>query len=98
MTFGYKSKCEPTCVCNISANIGTSLPEVQILDAITAGCLNFHPMAQCVVHALMWLAVRVPLRLARVPRTASSAQRSHRLRLKHAAAPVLLAHNEVKKT
>jgi hypothetical protein len=40
-----------------------------------------------------WLAARVSLRLAHLPRTASSAQRSTR-----AAAPVLLAHAEVTKT
>jgi hypothetical protein len=59
----------------------------------TAGCLSFHPtgMAQCVVHALK-LAARVSLRRARLPRTASSAQRSLRLRFMRAAAPVLFAH------
>ena len=45
-----------------------------------------------------WLAARVSLRLARLPRTASSAQRSRRLRSTLAAAPVLLAHTEVTKT
>ncbi len=44
-----------------------------------------------------WLAARVSLRQARLPRTASSAQRSRRLRSTHAAAPVLLAHAEVTK-
>jgi hypothetical protein len=44
-----------------------------------------------------WLAARVSLRLARLPRTASSAQRSRRLRSTRAAAPVLLAHAEVTK-
>jgi hypothetical protein len=44
-----------------------------------------------------WL-VRVSLRLARLPRTASSAQRSRRLRSTRAAAPSLLAHAEVTKT
>ena len=54
-------------------------------------------MAQCVVHALkgLALAARVSLRLARLPRTASSAQRSRRLRSTRAAAPVLLAHANV---
>ena len=42
-----------------------------------------------------WLAARVSLRLARLPRTASSAQRSRRLRSTRAAAPVLLAHANV---
>jgi hypothetical protein len=45
-----------------------------------------------------WLAVRVSLRLACMPRTASSAQRSHRLRSTRAAAPVLLALAEVTKS
>ena len=45
-----------------------------------------------------WLATRVSLRLARLPRTASSAQRSRRLRSTRAAAPVLHAHAEVTKT
>ena len=44
-----------------------------------------------------WLAARVSLRLARLPHTASSAQRSRRLRYTRAAAPVLLAHAEVTK-
>ncbi len=44
-----------------------------------------------------WLAARVSLRLARLPRTASSAQRSGRLRSTRAAAPVLLARAEVTK-
>ena len=49
----------------------------------TARCLSFHPMAQCVVHALKskaWLAMRMSLWLARLPQTTSSAQRSRRLR------------------
>ncbi len=45
-----------------------------------------------------WLAARVSLRLARLPRTASSAQHSRRLRSTRAAAPILLAHAEVTKT
>ena len=44
-----------------------------------------------------WLASRVSLRLARLPRTASSAQRSRRLRSRRRTAPVLLAHAEVTK-
>ncbi len=44
-----------------------------------------------------WLAARVPLRLARLPRTASSAQRSSRLRSTRADAPGLFAHAEVTK-
>ena len=44
-----------------------------------------------------WLAARVSLRLARLPRTASSAQRSRRLRSMCAAAQVLLAHADVTK-
>jgi hypothetical protein len=42
-----------------------------------------------------WLAARVSLRLARLPRTASIAQRSRRLRSTRAAAPVLLARANV---
>ena len=42
-----------------------------------------------------WLAARMPIRLARLPRTATSAQRLRRLRSTRAAAPVLLAHAEV---
>ena len=42
-----------------------------------------------------WLAACASLRLARLPRTASIAQRSRRLRSTRAAAPVLLAHAEV---
>ena len=42
-----------------------------------------------------WLVARMSLRLARLPRTASSAQRSRRLRSTCVAAPVLLAHAEV---
>ena len=45
-----------------------------------------------------WLAARVSLRLARLPRTASSAQRSRRLRSTRAAAPGLLARAEVTNT
>ncbi len=55
-----------------------------------------------------WLAVRVSLQLARLPRvcqlwlarlprTTSSAQLSHRLRSTRAAVPVFLAHAEVTK-
>jgi hypothetical protein len=40
-----------------------------------------------------WPAARVSLQLARLPRTARSAQRSRRLRSTRAAAPVLLAHD-----
>jgi hypothetical protein len=57
------------------------------------GVAKFSPMAQRVVHALskVWLAARVSLRLARLPR-------SRCLRSTRAAAPVLLAHDEVTKT
>ncbi len=69
------------------------------MEASTTGYLSFGPMAQCVVHALKGLAaVRVSLRLARLPRTASSAQRSRRLRSTRAAASVLLAHAKVTTT
>ena len=44
-----------------------------------------------------WLAARVSLRLARLPRIASSAQRACRLRSSCAAAPGLLAHAGVTK-
>ena len=50
------------------------------------------------MRSTAWLAVRVPLWLARLPRTASSAQRSRRLRSTCTAAPGLLAHAEVTKT
>ena len=64
----------------------------------TARCPSFGPMTQFAVHVLKaWLATRVSLRLARLPRTASSAQRSCRLRSTRAAAPGLLAHAEVTK-
>ena len=43
------------------------------------------------MHSKAWLAARVSLRLARLPRTASSAQRSRRFRSTRAAAPDLLA-------
>ena len=56
--------------------------------ACTARCLSFHPMAQCVVHALKGLACRarvtLSLRQARLPRTVNSAQCSRRLRSTHA--------------
>ena len=45
-----------------------------------------------------WLAARVLLRLARLPRTANSAQRSRRLCSTYAAVPALLTHAEVTKT
>jgi hypothetical protein len=65
------------------------------VQARTMGYLSFGPMAQCVVHALKgWLAARVSLRQARLPRTA---QRSRRLRSTRAAATVLLAHANVTK-
>jgi hypothetical protein len=44
-----------------------------------------------------WLAAGVSLQLARRSRTASSAQRSRRLRAPRAAAPVRLMHAEVTK-
>ncbi len=42
-----------------------------------------------------WLVARMPLQLTRPPCTASSAQRSRRLRPMRVAAPVLLVHAEV---
>ena len=50
------------------------------------------------IRSKAWLAARVSFRLAHLPRTASSAQRSRRLRSTRAAAPVLLAHAEVTNT
>ncbi len=54
----------------------------------TAGYLSCGPLDQCVVHALKGLAcrARVSLWLARLPRTASSTQRSRHLRSTRAAA------------
>ena len=49
------------------------------------------------VRSKAWLAARVSLRLARLPRTASSVQRSRRLRSMCAVSPVLLAHAELTK-
>jgi hypothetical protein len=49
------------------------------------------------MRSKVWLATRVSLRLARLPCSASSAQRSRRLRSTRAAAPVLLAHADVTK-
>jgi hypothetical protein len=58
-------------------------------------------MAQCVVHALKAWRSRARVTPASSPasqaRTASSAQRSRRLRSTHTAAPVLLAHADVTK-
>ena len=66
----------------------------------TVGYLSFGPMVQCVMHALKGLAccARVSLRLARLPRTASSAQLSRRICSSRAAAPGPLAHAEVTKS
>ena len=59
----------------------------------TVDALCFLDMLSCAcARSKAWLAACVSLRLARTPRTASSAQRSRRLRSTHAAAPVLLAH------
>ncbi len=62
----------------------------------TAGCLSFHRMAQCVVHALKSLACRAPVTPASSP-ASHCKQRSALtpLRSTRAAAPVLLAHAEV---
>jgi hypothetical protein len=83
---------------------GLSTMFVRFACAITgtAGCLRFHPMAHLWLSVLCmrskaWLAARVSLRLACLPRTASSAQRSCRLCSPRVAAPVLLAHAEVTK-
>ena len=61
----------------------------------TVGHPCFHPMTQYVTvcaRLKAWLASRVSLRLARLPRTASSTQTSCRLCSTRAALPVLLAH------
>ncbi len=66
------------------------------MQSYTADYLSFGPMAQCAVHAVKGLACRARVtQLARLPRAASSAQRSRRLRFTRAAAPVLLAQAEV---
>ena len=69
-----------------------------ILVTSTAGYLSFHHMAVFFMRSMTWLATHVSLRLARLPRTASSAQCSRRLLSMRAAAPVLHAHAEVAKT
>ncbi len=62
-------------------------PPLNLSIALPWGTLYFSPMAQCAVHALKGLACRVCLRLARLPRTASTAQCTHafapRARLRH---------------
>ncbi len=62
----------------------------------TARYLSFGHMAQCVVHARKGLAPRARVTpasyLPRTGGTASSAQRSRRLRSTRVAAPGLLAH------
>ena len=60
----------------------------------TAGYLSLGPLAQCVVHALKGLTCRARVTPASSP-SASSAQRSRRLRSTRAAVPVLLAHANV---
>jgi hypothetical protein len=65
----------------------------------TAGYLSLTlGLSVLCMRSKTWLASRVSLRLARLPHTASSAQRSHCLRPTRAAAPVLLAHADVTKT
>ena len=54
-----------------------------------------HGSVCCACTQRTGAAACVSLRLARLPRTASSAQRSRRLRSTRAAAPVLLAHANV---
>ena len=65
----------------------------------TAGYQSFHTLWLSVfrMRSKAWFAVRVSFQLARLPLTASSAQRPRRLRLTRAAAPALLAHAEVTK-
>ena len=65
----------------------------------TAGYLRFTLwLSVLCMRSKAKLAASVSLRLARLPRTGSSAQRSCRLRSTRAAAPVLLAYAEVTKT
>ena len=67
-------------------------------NAVPPGALVFDLWFSVLcMRSKAWLAARVSLRLARLPRTASSAQRSRRLRSTRAAAPVLLAHADVTK-
>ena len=73
------------------------------VDDSTAGYLSFHPIVQCVVHALKGLACHARVNPASSPGpashcSASGAQRSRCLRFTHATVPVLLAHAEVIKT
>jgi hypothetical protein len=56
-------------------------------------CAAAHRLSVLCICSKAWLAARTSLRLARLPRTTSSAQRSTR-----AAVPVLLAHAEVTRT
>jgi hypothetical protein len=68
-------------------------------QACTAECLSFHTHGSvCCACAQKPGLPRVLLRLARLPRTASSSQRLRRFRSTRAAAPVLLAHAEVTTT
>jgi hypothetical protein len=64
----------------------------------TPGYLSFTLwLSVLCMHSNAWLATRMSLQLARLPRTGSSAQHSRRLRSTRVAAPGLLAHAEVKK-
>ena len=67
----------------------------------TVGHPCFHPMTQYVTvcaRSKAWLASRVSLWLARLPRTASSTQTSCCICFTRAALPVLLAHAWVTNT
>ncbi len=62
------------------------------LSIHTTGCLSFHHMAQCAVHALKGLAFR-----ARVTPASSHASHCKQGSALTSAAPVLLAHADVTK-
>ena len=87
---------------NTAADKAAALAEDSFLDGIhetgIAACLRFGPVENIFIFSVTsacekaWLAVRVSLRQARQLCTASSAQRSRRLRSTRAAVPFLLAH------
>ena len=67
-----------------------------VLIALPLGTLVFTLwLSVLCMRSKAWLAARVSLQLACLPRTASSVQRSRCLRSTRAAAPVLLAQAEV---
>jgi hypothetical protein len=70
-----------------------------LLNLLPPGTLVFTMWLSVMgMRSKAWLAARKPLRLPRLPHTASSAQCSHRLRFTRAAAPVLLVHAEITTT